>query len=386
MIYIIQRELPCYRIPFFISLSRTFDIKVLYSRLLNTSGTLTLPDHIFIKVKGYFPSSNPYFSYVSVMLRIFRNKPEVIIHEMSLKMLNVYLIPVLARITSSRLIWWGHGYVRTDKQGNNGIRRSIRILLHKTADASIVYSLKGKEFLTSNRIDKSSVFVAWNSVDTECMKKKMAEKTKNPTLKDAAVKNPPGVSFLFLGRLSEDKKPLFAVELFVRIAVKYPECSFHIVGGGVLENKLREFVSKVNMPNITFYGELTDQETLGNVLSRCDLLISPGYLGLNVVHALAFGIPVISVKDGTENTFHSPEAEYIENTKAFIALGKCDPNMFEECCIRFINERELLREAKIAAERSFRDISVERMICGFKQAIEYVLKNKGPENESAAGK
>jgi glycosyltransferase involved in cell wall biosynthesis len=303
------------------------------------------------------------------MLNIIRNRPSIVIHEMSLSMLNVYLMPLIARIFSIRLIWWGHGFNRMDKDGKKILRRQIRILLHKMADASIVYSSKGKNFLASHGVKQYKIFIAWNAIDTQTF-----EQIKNSMPR---TNNKPGVSFVFLGRLTEGKKPLLAAELFKRLASKYPKCKFHFIGSGPYEKQLREIFSSGRWNNVFIYGDISDPYLLSLILSNCDLMVCPGYLGLNIAHAIAFSIPVISVKDGIDNTFHSPEIEYIENTKAIIELENSDIHLFENCCTKFIENKELLSRAKKAAGECSKNISISRMLDGFRGAIEYTLEAKG---------
>ncbi|MDP4175501.1 MAG: glycosyltransferase family 4 protein [Bacteroidota bacterium] len=380
MIYVIQRELPHYRIPFFLELSKLADIKVLYCKSsFDTANTKVAgryqdacKDDIFHRVKGLFPTLNPYVSYLCTTWLIIKDRPSIIIHEMSLSIINVYFIPLIAKLLNIKLIWWGHGYNRFDKTGNLILKRKLRILLHRSSKASIVYSQKGKLFLTEFGIDPKKIFVAWNTTDTKEFER--CSLLNIPAL-SKEIKNPEGnreISFVYIARLIKEKKPLFVAELFLRLAVKYSRCKFHIIGSGPEENYLNRLLASRRYENIYFHGAITDTRIIATILSSCDAMISPGYLGLNIIDALANGIPVIAVKDGISGVFHSPEIEYIENEEAFIDAGDLSLDAFESCCSSLIENRDKLERAKLSAQNCFKKISMTKMLSGFKCAIEYV--------------
>lgn len=380
MIYVIQRELPHYRIPFFLELSKTADIKVLYCKSAFNTANGNAEDHyqdackddIFHRIKGLFPTLNPYFSYLCTTWRIIKDRPSIIIHEMSLSIINVYFIPLLTKLLNIRLIWWGHGYNRFDKTGNLILKRKLRILLHSSSNASIVYSQKGKLFLTDFGIDPKMIFVAWNTNTTKEFERYSSLNTHASSEEIKIPEANRGISFVYIARLIKEKKPLFAAELFLRLAGKYPQCTFHIIGAGPEEKCLNRLLDSRGYENIYFHGSITDTRIIAKILSSCDAMISPGYLGLNIVDALANGIPVIAVKDGISGVFHSPEIEYIENEEAFIDAGDLSLDAFESCCIRLIENRETLERAKLSAKNCFKKISMNKMISGFKYAIDSV--------------
>ena len=63
------------------------------------------------------------------------------------------------------------------------------------------------------------------------------------------------------------------------------------------------------MNNEWFYGECYDEILISELIYNADLCVSPGNVGLTVIHSLSFGTPVI-----THNNFSNqmPEFEAIE--------------------------------------------------------------------------
>ncbi|MBN2423828.1 MAG: glycosyltransferase family 4 protein [Calditrichaceae bacterium] len=322
-------------------------------------------DSTFKKIKGWFPvKSNPYISVLFSTLSIIKNKPDIIIHEMSLSNLNCYFLPFLSKLLNIKFVFWGHGYHKSDKSGKkNKIRRIVRIFLHKLANANLVYSRGGAEFLIQHGIDKKKVFIAWNALDTTNLNK---EKSYSIQL------NSDGLVLLFLGRLIPDKYPMIAVEVFKALQAKYNTIALHIIGSGPEERKIKTYINDHSLKKVFLHGEIIYNTELSHIMHKCDILINPGYLGLNIIHALAFGIPVISVNDGVKGIFHSPEFEYIDNTPAFFGSESLDIESFVKICSKFIEECSVLEQAKIAANEILKNISMDSMLKGFQDIVNFV--------------
>lgn len=78
-------------------------------------------------------------------------------------------------------------------------------------------------------------------------------------------------------------------------------CVLYLIGSGVLENKLKDLVKRLNIDNkVVFLGELDDKEKFTYIKNSKILLLPSIYkteaYGIVQVEAMAFGVPVISTK------------------------------------------------------------------------------------------
>lgn len=102
---------------------------------------------------------------------------------------------------------------------------------------------------------------------------------------------PRGNSFLYVGRLSEEK----GIEILAAAIRMLPETTFTIVGDGPLRGCIE------GLPNVTHLGYLSREEVAVQ-MSRAKALvvpsIGPEMFGLAAVEAFACGVPVIASRAG----------------------------------------------------------------------------------------
>ncbi|GAP72520.1 glycosyltransferase family 4 protein [Candidatus Symbiothrix dinenymphae] len=97
-------------------------------------------------------------------------------------------------------------------------------------------------------------------------------------------------SFLFIGRLSEEKGIQYLLDVFMKNGL-----SLKIGGDGVLLNSVKEVHEQ--HPNIQYLGNLSHREVAQN-MQECSALIFPSIwyetFGLVVIEAFSLGLPVIA--------------------------------------------------------------------------------------------
>lgn len=201
--------------------------------------------------------------------------------------INCFLAPIL--YPNKKIIYWGHGF------GRNKFINRIRLNLLKKAKALITYSQEGAEDFMNNNIEPAKIFVAPNTLWISNHEDLSFHK-KN--------------SFLFVGRLQNRKNlKLFLYAFADSIAPLTRECYVNIIGDGEEEKKvLKEFVELFDLENhVNFIEGTTDDKILKMYFSQAYAYVSPGAVGLGVLHSFAYGVPVITMPD--EN--HGPEFENI---------------------------------------------------------------------------
>lgn len=109
--------------------------------------------------------------------------------------------------------------------------------------------------------------------------------------------------FIFVGRLSDQKKPLTFLNL-VRYAYKYhKDCFFLMIGDGELENECNAYINKESLTNIQ---RIPFHPCPPEIMALSDgMIITSKYEGLPIamLEALAVGIPVLSTDAGDIRLF-----------------------------------------------------------------------------------
>jgi glycosyltransferase involved in cell wall biosynthesis len=103
-------------------------------------------------------------------------------------------------------------------------------------------------------------------------------------------------TFLFVGRLSQEKALDDLIEAFRRIQKQMPTAKLVLAGSGIERETLERQVTRSSLErSITFLGNRTPHQ-IGELLERCTALVLPSRQepwGLVVNEALSYGCPVV---------------------------------------------------------------------------------------------
>jgi len=134
-------------------------------------------------------------------------------------------------------------------------------------------------------------------------------------------------------------------------------------------------VNKINILNLADYvyfaGELYDEELLAPWFLTSKLLIHPASIGLSILHAFGYGLPVV-----THNIleFHNPEYCAFIPEKTGKNFQKDNINDLANTVVELINDQEARKLMKMETIRIARtkynvDIMVERYLTIAKKAL-----------------
>lgn len=160
----------------------------------------------------------------------------------------------------------------------------LRRIIYKKSRA-VVANSEGLKAI-SQKADPVPTIVIPNGIDTSYFKPSQKHIEKDY------------VSFIYVGRLSEQKNLLFLIEQFsiLKNEIKEP-FTINIVGDGPMKEKLQLCADSLGLSDrITWHGWLTKKRIL-ELLQESDCLINPSlYEGMPnaVLEALACGLPVIA--------------------------------------------------------------------------------------------
>ena len=194
------------------------------------------------------------------------------------------------------IIWWGHGTL-----GHQGaIGRIVRKFFYYYADGIMTYDKRGKEKLVEIGIQEKKITVLGNCINDQEYGFNKFDIEKNrlqKVFKDQ-------VKLLFIGRLTKSKQVELAIKAVNVLSKKY-NLTFTIIGDGDQFNILKDMTKNMDLENIIeFKGELY-ADGVDEYLLNADLFIHPGSIGLSIIHAFSFGLPVI-----THNNIESQKPEY----------------------------------------------------------------------------
>ena len=118
------------------------------------------------------------------------------------------------------------------------------------------------------------------------------------------------------------------------------------IGDGVQKEELQSLTEQFGLSKqVWFYGACYDEKQISDFMYNADICVSPGNVGLTAMHAMTFGLPVI-----THDNFcnQMPEYEAIEDGETGAFFKENDVNSLAKSIQEWFenhSDREKVRRA-----------------------------------------
>ena len=377
-VMILQRLLPHYRTGVFKRFTEHFNhLTVVFGNPAKNeplkNDTSVLPDN-FIEVNNFYPTGSTRIFTSDLKNLLTTKKPQVIISVFNIGNLNLYRLFFLRKIFGFKLILWSFGYdpVRGFDPKNN-FADKIRLIMCQKADAVIFYWQKGKEEIERFSGRRENFFGAPNTLDTVTLTSlKGSFDIKGREL----LKNELGIKernhFVYVGRLLTDKQIDLLIKAFGILSQDSPDTRLTIIGDGPERESLQRLAGSIS-EKIVFKGEIFDDEQTGKWLYVSNALVMPGRLGLSVVHSFCFDTPVISQEK--DSYFHGEGIGYLKNGfNGFLTKDGDEKDLAGKMRMLCDDHALLEQMRKNTTDTLLKECSVDKMIDGFQQAVDYVSR------------
>lgn len=190
----------------------------------------------------------------------------------------------------------GDSQLETPRSGFKKILKAVgyRFLLRRF-DGFLSVGQRNREYLCNYGVSEDRIFFSPHFVDNELFSSRKDHSVAAQTLLSLGAQ-PDSLTVLFVGKFTENKRPLDIVESVAALRDRRPElkvqCLF--VGAGKLERDIRELATVKNV-SVIFAG-FRNQTELPAIYRAADLLVLPSKSetwGLVVNESMACGTPVI---------------------------------------------------------------------------------------------
>jgi len=359
----VQGIFPFYRDEIFSKLNEIYDFKLFHSSLDNGIPQIERDyssKHdciIFFRMK-----------YILFSVSILKFNPDVIIHEFSLSLLNMYLCYLFCRLSGCKFILWGHGYNR--KKGfypQNNFLDKVRLYFINRCDALILYSDDIKNEI-ARITHRDGVFVARNSIQTDKKDNlyKSLVKAGRSKIRDDVFKHN-GINICFVSRLTPVKKVILLCELAERIKKIGKRVTIHVLGDGEDFSKLKDAIYQKSLENeFKLYGSIYDEDIVSKIIFASDFHVVPAWLGLTINLSFCYGTPVATLK----NEKHPPEMQFAKDGMNSIVANTVTE--LSERIIEVIEDSHIHLSMREHSRNFFEQIlGIESMLSGFIKAIKY---------------
>jgi glycosyltransferase involved in cell wall biosynthesis len=225
-------------------------------------------------------------------------------HFLSTIFLSLYLL----NFTKIKVHFWTHGLSKS----NSKIKFKFTKYLYKKASSILTYEKEGKVAIAKKMgIEKIKIIAVKNCLnDWDYGFNKTTKKFKKEESK---------LNILFSGRLTNQKRVDILIKAIGILVKEDVPINCIIIGDGLNKMYLEELTNELSLNEVVkFKGALYDAD-VEVYFKAADLFVLPGKVGLSIVHALSYGLPIIT----TNLPIHSPEVAILtQDNNAFFFKGE----------------------------------------------------------------
>lgn len=261
----------------------------------------------WVKTNNYFYIQERLLWQTGIVKKILFSKYNYFIFEGGVYHLATWVFAILCRLRGKKVFFWTHGFKGLDK----GLKKVIRIVYFKLANALLLYGNYSKGIMISSGFCEKRMFVIYNSLDTsEQFKLLNSPKPYILTNEKARIFHDSTLfTTIFIGRLLKGKKVELLVNAVKHFSLKKIPINCIIIGDGPEMDLIRNCISFNDLEgNVFLAGALHEEKDVCKYFEMADMMVSPGNVGLNCMHSLAYGVPILTHNDFR---FQNPEVEAI---------------------------------------------------------------------------
>lgn len=375
-VFYIARLLPGYRLPILNRLNERLD-----GRLVVCSGQVPGDSSLSYLTQEstydfrHLPLHNYWLMGERMHLQPFKKAfqafgdPAVVLTEESPRSVSLPRLLSYSRQQGAGRVLWGHfSSLNRRFDPSRHLQDRYRLSLARNVEACACYTDGVADHLRPYLPDKK-LFVARNTIDMATLFDQYDAQTTRG--KDAVRQTlglaPDAAVLIFMGRLVPQKGTHLLLETFERIRRERP-AALLIIGAGPEQEAMEAYAAQQGLSDVHFLGPLPDAEA-APYLYAADVMLMPGYLGLVINHAFAFGLPVVSRRNPVGVQFHSPEVEYVQTGEnGLLSEGDGADDLAEAVRAVLADHARMSQKALDYARTHLR---IDRMVDGLEGAIRY---------------
>ena len=276
--------------------------------------------------------------YVKGVIKPLVKKYDTIVVTPATNSITHWLLLFLFKLVpKKRIFFWTHGLY-----GNESKRQLFfKKLMYKNATGIFLYGSYAKKIMIDNGFDASRLHVVYNSLNYEEQLALRKITKRSSIYRDYFENDNPTI--ILIGRIYKRKKIELLIDAVEQLNKKYFMVNVVIVGDGSDKDELFRLTCEKNInKQFWFYGACYDERVNAELICNSDLCVVPGDIGLTALHAMTFGVPVIS-----HDYFptQGPEFEIITPgvTGAFFKNG--DATSLSEAIYKWLNSSTYSRDS-----------------------------------------
>jgi glycosyltransferase involved in cell wall biosynthesis len=296
--------------------------------------------------------------YWSILTTIRRTRPAVVLMPAEKKHIPlIVMLSMLRRVGGYRLVSYNHPVMRSDharvRRRDLLATRAIYLLY----DLIVFYTAESREYAVMRRLlPAHKTAYANNTLDTATI---WEHYTPQP-----ASTSPP--CMLFIGRLVKLKRLDDLLRYYAQLKRHIPQLRLRVIGDGPEADLIRSASDQDK--DILWTGATTDERVIASAMQDACVVFVPGWSGLSIVHAFAYGKPYVTIK----SSCHPPEIDYlVPGHNGLLLSGDCEADCRE--LMSLLQDEGRYRAMCQAAFETARRLSIENWLSQMEGAITSML-------------
>ncbi len=285
-------------------------------------------------------------------------------------------LPIAMRRARRRrlpVILWGHGYSKAETR----LRKLLRDQTGGYATALLFYDEATAQRAIEDGFRPEQVFAAPNAIDQQPL-----AMARDALLADRArleaFQRDHGFAdkrlLLYVSRMAPENRLDLLVEAVASLASARPELVVAIVGKGEEEQKRLESLANERgvVDRFRFLGAIYDEQELAPWFLSSELFVYPANIGLSLLHAFGYGLPVIT---SSRIEAQNPEIVALEEGRNGLLYEHGNAAALAASIERLLADDSLRQTMADAAKRTVEErFNVPAMVDGMVAAIEYCAR------------
>ena len=373
---LVQPALPAYRVPVFRELASRegVDLTVRYAAQPNLSNAE--PDGFRAEpiAQRTLRVGRQSLIVVPELLRLAASRRcDVLLAPWNTR--SVLLGPTLGRARRRGVgtVVWGHGFSKRESPK----RLAMRDRAGCRADAVVFYNHAAADAFRARNAGYlergGGVFVAINSLDQTAIQAARADWLARPD--DLAAfrashalpdRSAGGSVAVFVSRLLEENR----VDLLLEATARIPGLTTVVIGNGPDQARLESIADRLGITDrVRFPGAVYGEDRVAPWYLSSDVFVYPVNIGLSAMHALGYGVPIVT-SDNIAG--HNPEIEAVEHGSNALLYQDGDVDAMADAIRALTEDRETQRAFGAAARQTVLDrFNVPVMVDGLEAAIRH---------------
>ncbi len=226
-----------------------------------------------------------------LLSHLFASRYDVVIFLGADRFLATWLAAPLVRLLGGRTIFWTHGYTRRP----HGIASMFRKMFYRLANCLMTYGRWAKILAIEQGFAAEKIHVIGNSLDFAAQQAVLAsmDPARPAEVRKELFGDDSTPLICCTTRLVSHRRLDLLLAAAERLCRSGSLVYVVLVGDGPERVRLERLAATLGL-RVAFTGACYDEIRIGEILAASNIVVAPGMVGLTAMHALAFGVPVVS--------------------------------------------------------------------------------------------